>query len=502
MKSIFDQKVDFVSKNHIPTKYQKAIFDWLWHENGHAVVNAVAGSGKTTTLMDCLHFIKPGSQTIMVAFNKHIADELNSRNLPNNTKAATLHSVGFRSLKQKVKGRIKVDGWKIKKIFQGIMCYAQMNSDERKEFWGICHPVVKMVSLLKNFGYGSFRPKASIEDIQALADRYAVDISVSFETFLDYISQCMKESVNQQNIIDFDDMLYLPIKLGVKFFEYDYVFVDESQDLNPIQIEIVRQMSKHGRAIFVGDRNQAIYGFRGADVEAIDTIIKEFNAKELPLSICWRCPVSVVTSAREIVPQIEPSTNAVQGEVCNINEEKFEEIVKDEDYVLCRTMAPLVQHCLRLIRDGKKAIVRGRDIGTGLKNIIDKIASSDFEGSLLEKIELWGRDAVEKIPESQNNRKITLEDQIATLLVLSEKYTKWSQVKQVIDDIFSDSIEGITFATIHRAKGLESDRVFVLRPDLLPHPMAKQEWEQDQETNLKYVAITRAMKTLVWVKRL
>jgi superfamily I DNA/RNA helicase len=59
--------------------------------------------------------------------------------------------------------------------------------------------------------------------------------------------------------------------------------------------------------------------------------------------------------------------------------------------------------------------------------------------------------------------------------------------------------EGTLLSSIHRAKGLEAKRVFILRSDLLPHPMAKSEWAKGQEKNLSYVAKTRAIETLVYV---
>lgn len=54
-------------------------------------------------------------------------------------------------------------------------------------------------------------------------------------------------------------------------------------------------------------------------------------------------------------------------------------------------------------------------------------------------------------------------------------------------------------STIHKAKGLEAERVFILKPDLMPHPKAKRGWEIDQENNLRYVAITRSKRELYLV---
>ncbi len=70
-----------------------------------------------------------------------------------------------------------------------------------------------------------------------------------------------------------------------------------------------------------------------------------------------------------------------------------------------------------------------------------------------------------------------------------------------IEELFSTTKSGVTLSTVHKAKGLENDRVFILRPDLLPLKRENQQpWEKMQELNLKYVAITRAKKALFFVE--
>jgi len=69
------------------------------------------------------------------------------------------------------------------------------------------------------------------------------------------------------------------------------------------------------------------------------------------------------------------------------------------------------------------------------------------------------------------------------------------------EEIFSDDTHsGIILSSVHRAKGLEAERVFILKPELMPHPLATSEQELQQEMNIKYVAITRAKKELYIVR--
>jgi superfamily I DNA/RNA helicase len=79
------------------------------------------------------------------------------------------------------------------------------------------------------------------------------------------------------------------------------------------------------------------------------------------------------------------------------------------------------------------------------------------------------------------------------------------ELKGVIEGLFADfdsagkPNNAVVLGTVHRTKGLEADRVWVLKPELIPHPMAKAGWQQDQERNLAYVAVTRSKRELYWV---
>ena len=91
-------------------------------------------------------------------------------------------------------------------------------------------------------------------------------------------------------------------------------------------------------------------------------------------------------------------------------------------------------------------------------------------------------------------------DQAETLLcILDHCEQDPKKIAFQIEKIFTDNVEGIVFCTIHKAKGLEAKNIFILNPELLPHPMAKRDWQIEQEMNLKYVAITRSLDTLTWV---
>ena len=92
-----------------------------------------------------------------------------------------------------------------------------------------------------------------------------------------------------------------------------------------------------------------------------------------------------------------------------------------------------------------------------------------------------------------------LQQKIEVIECLCEEVESVPELKKLINNIFSDDIKGIMLSTIHKAKGLENDRIFFLCPELIPSKYATQPWQYEQEANLKYVAITRAKKELIYV---
>jgi superfamily I DNA/RNA helicase len=293
--------------------------------------------------------------------------------------------------------------------------------------------------------------------------------------------------------------LDLPIK------KVDLLMVDECQDLNRAQQELAFRSAN--RLVFCGDEHQAIYAFAGADAESMGRLTTRLEdtprgCSVLPLNQTRRCGKSIVKEANQIVPDFYAHPSNSEGEVKRIPMNQFTNTVKSEDMVLCRTNAPLVSYCFKLLKEGRKARIQGRDIGEGLISLIRKMRVDtipEFE----EAFEKWFDKeeakllAKKRVPESV---LIALYDKKDCLLTFAENSDTVEDMIAYIQKVFSDVAgPGVLLSSIHRAKGLESGTVFLLNPHLIPHPMAKSEQAQEQEWNLKYVAITRAINTLVYV---
>ena len=474
-----------------PNKYQQEVFNFITTGKGHAVVEAVAGSGKTTTIVQALKLIPKTQSVIFLAFNKHIATEL-AQKVPSNTMATTFHSLGLRTMTQSLGGRINVNNNKVYQLYFGTMEneFPQLTNEEIKSSFS---PIKQLLGLLK----GNLHP-VTPECVEFLIDRYSITLDCNITLLTSILSKLLELDLANLKDIDFDDMIYIPVKLHFQFQKFDWVFVDETQDLNPAQIEIVKRCLKpNGRVIAVGDRFQSIYGFRGADSDAIPNVIKSLNATVLPLSITYRCPTSHVTLAQEFVPEIEAAPNADTGTLADINIETMLDQIVPTDMVLCRYNAPLVRPAFTLLQQGIKVNIKGRDIGTGLLTLIKKLRPKNLD-DLVNKLAVWETTEKTKAEKKKRNTE-SIEDKYDVLMAFIDNVESIPKLKSYIKDIFSDNRSEITFSSIHKAKGLEADNIYVLQPELMPSKYATKDWELQQESNCAYVAFTRAKKALYMV---
>jgi AAA domain/UvrD-like helicase C-terminal domain len=510
-----------------PSEYQAAIFNWISSGTGDAIVNAVAGSGKTTTLTEASKLLPDRASAIFCAFNSHIVKELTKR--LGGMECKTIHSIGLSTLARHFNKQPTVDGNKYRNLV-------------RKESWRLAEqmPTVNRGELVSAFGdlvdlcQATLTPtqhvKNALGGVLSLVSHFGLTLPCPAENLLPALDSVLSEGVRiacSDCIISFSDMLWLPWVWGLQPRTYDWVFVDECQDLNRAQLEMVLKLrkveksigramqgSEDGRMIFVGDPRQAIYGFSGADAASYANIQARTGATEFPLSVSYRCPVLVVREAQAIVLGIQPRPNAPLGTVRWITETELYAQVKEGDLLLCRMTAPLIATCLDLIRQKVPARVRGKDIGKMLVKTVQIVSErqgfklADFPKHLHEYMseqiaKLKGRDDTE----SQIERAWDIESALTACFDAHHQdamLLQWNiqNFEDSITRLFSDDRPGVWLSTVHKAKGLEAERVFILRPDKLPLVWrGQQAWEMEQEMNLKYVAITRALDELVYVRQ-
>lgn len=467
-------------KLHNWSQFQMDIFADIARGEGNTHVAALAGTGKTATIVEGFYHVPKGASTLMCAFNKSIQTELETR-APESVLVKTLHSLGYAACRRAFPKIGKPDNNKLEGFIKA-------ERGDEQETYELRTNLAKTIALCK--GYLAESPA----EIDPIMDRHDVDVcGESREGFITSVIKIMTACKRDTSRVDFDDMVWLPNILGLNLAKHDMVMIDEAQDLNPAQINMaLNSCTVNGRVISVGDKNQAIYSFRGADSSAVDNIIARCNSKLFPLSVTYRCARAIVELAKTIVPTFEAAPDAEQGSVDYIPENQLERLVRPGDFILSRVNAPLLKWCLTLLKAGVPANIQGKDLGESLLYMIKKSKCKDVD-AFLSWLNDWRDVEVERLVKSRRDSSV-IEDKAECMQVLCEGTRSLDDVRNNIEKLFheGDMTQRVILSSTHKAKGLERDRVFMLSKTYKPT-------KGQEEANLYYVAITRAKKSLFMV---
>lgn len=497
-----------------PSKYQQAIYDWATEQEGSSRVVAVAGSGKTTTLVEMSK--RTSGSALFCAFNKHIQSELEKK-LPNRVNCRTIHSIGFEAVRRTV-GRTEIADDKYDAL---CLEAAGPIADRGRKRWpnaktapdGAARTPKKARSVLRGLVrmcLATLQDPADANALAEMADMYGVTVpDDQLEEFCEAVPAVVSRGIEltEEGVITFDDMIYYPATHDVNMRKYLWVMVDEAQDLSAAQLAVVlKSMKSRGRMVAVADPLQSLYGFTGADPWSFQAIGEATDAVDLPLSVCYRCGSKIVELAKNLVPQIEPAPHAEPGSVKHIEDFALPDVAKSGDMVICRTNAPVIRACLKLISQGVDAYVRGGDLKNSFLDIVDRVSLMDGYS--------WGSfRSMLSLAKSMRQTKLLAEEDERGANAVGDLYdavdecakvlqpTGEQNFKQGISKLFSPKKRSVVCSSIHRAKGLEADRVFLVRPDIVRLKWkGQQPWQAYQEQCCEYVAITRAKRELFLVE--
>jgi DNA helicase-2/ATP-dependent DNA helicase PcrA len=454
-----------------------------------------------------------------MAFNKEIQGELSKR-MPPGVEVKTTHALGLAALKgayrgsnldaQKVQAILKQPEW-FEPDARGYLTPAQSQkvtalrklASFTKSTLGLT--VEEMLVSLQKLKLSPFLLEPEMEErIREMPDHLQESVTKRaianlHKALMALLDQCLKHIGYGY---DFDDMVWAPIALGLKFEQFDWVLVDEAQDLTKVQIEMVSRCIKQtGRVCVVGDVLQAIYTFRGADAEAFRLLVSRLNAKVMPLSITYRCGKAIVEFVRSRVPglALEAGPGNAPGEV------RFEEQLdlsqlRHGDFVISRSNAPLLGNAIRALAFGHKAVILGKDLSADLTNEILRIQkgirySKEDKATVLDGLERdIKRQCEERAQRGEECEDLT--DRIECFRALFLACPTLAAVFKMVASLCVDKETGLAgclvFTNTHKVKGLEADRVFMLAPTFRPE-------RGQEEMNLWYVAATRAKQTLTMV---
>lgn len=499
-------------KEFIPSPQQQALFDRVEEGSRNINVVAVAGAGKSTSLVKAAE--RMHGSVFFGVYNAKMGAELKGKtnHLPN-VKCSTFHGAGYGKLRYVIKNLKDPNPNKVADLVQNFI-----DEKGRKDLEPLAPTVCKVVSMAKQRGVGVLPEFPNTNDAwHTMCYHFDLldDLPAEFEDrderdILDIVVKLsqviLRRSIDQaknDGIIDFDDMVFMPLQMNLRMFQNDWVLIDEAQDTNPTRRALaVRMLKANGRLVAVGDPRQAIYGFSGADNDAMDQIKRTFNSVDMPLTVTYRCPKAVVRVAKEFVSHIEAHPSAPEGEVITIDYSTITEHARPGDAILCRYNKYLVNLCFRFIRQGISARIEGRAIGAQLVALVKKWKVAKLD-TLAARVVKWRTRECDKA--KTEAKKDQIKDRAETVLVLIERAKEdgietisglIAMIEGLFDDKVVDRADMITLCSAHRSKGLEWDRVFILGLYELMGRECTQQWQTEQEQNLQYVAVTRSQNTL------
>lgn len=518
--------MNLTTKSHAPSAQQEDVINFITGDIRSLNLKARAGCGKTSTILMILPYV--GSKKVFIgAYNKAIAKEIEAKIAALGFKfpqyvASTMHAAGFSGWR-KSNPAVKVEGRKL----DIILDEAEATPNVSPVYKNYHTVIAKLVSLAKQRAFGFLYPVDDTAEWFSIVEHFGMDEDVEGEPDWEEIIRAaiviFKKSLRLcHEVIDFDDMILAPLVFKARMFQYHFVIIDEAQDTNPSRRALAKAMLLPGvgRLIAVGDPAQAIYGFTGADSDSMDIIRREMGSAELPLNVTYRCPKNVVALAQQWVPDIAAAEGNPEGLVTAIRlateakdskERTFRtEALGKEDVVLCRNTKPLVEEAYGLLRRGIGCYVEGREIGAGLIKLARRWKAKKIT-TLLGSVEEYRDREVQKwLAKGREAKAEQVADQCDTLIMLGNKLVEEGQNEVeclivFINSLFGDTPEDtrpavVTLCTIHRSKGREWKRVYLLgRNKYQPSKYARKAWQIEQENNLAYVAVTRAQEELVEV---
>lgn len=514
MIDINDNRFKIVLGENTPSQTQLELCDFIAHKIGNATVESRAGSGKSKTIELMVHFVPKGKKILVVCFNKHIAENLANKfnNTDINVDVMTYHSLGNKILSYKKHLSVK-NNFKEDKYRQYILGNINVLNPEYEEL-NIANKTAYRRNIEKLVDYARYNLMQSSKEINKIAIKYGINL-VSNECKA--VSKILQWGSEDLTTYDYQDMIWLPYELGIAAniipLQYDYIFVDEAQDSSLAQQNLINICTKRNtRLITLGDSFQTINSWCGSDEEAFEKFHKKANTTRFNLNTSYRCAKKIGDLARTIVPDFNTPENAEEGEV-NYNVSLSE--IRPGDMVLCRLTAPLVDLHLQLISKNTPSKIKGIELGNELKEIVNSCKSENVI-DLIKEIEKTLIDRWVKVAEvndmslqdaSSESEIMIAYDTLLTLNIISKGLMKKADLINRIDDLLIKNTEedevndnvNIHLTTVHRAKGLENDRVFILCPSLMPSRLAHRDWEIKAEQNLIYVAYTRAKKSLNFI---
>tara|TARA_R110002167_G_scaffold91458_1_gene246109 strand:+ start:179451 stop:180947 length:1497 start_codon:yes stop_codon:yes gene_type:complete len=476
---------NLIYNGYAVTDEQQVTIDWA-HDKGSQKIEACAGAGKTSTLGAISETLMlQGKRGLYIAFNKSIAEEAQNK-MPHNVTARTAHSLAYRECAIPFQQAGKLG-----------RCYPSVIARELR-----IAPIQPMtatsvadvvLSAVTKFCYSAddeiSEQHVNMYDFAKAGFDNNDMLSIRL-TLLSYARLLWERMLRLNDPMPITHDVYLKVWcLSKPVLNYDFILFDEAQDANPVLVDLVQR--QHASLMFVGDRYQQIYSWRGATNAMQNVQIQTNN-----LTQSFRFGQNVAGVANEILrTQLDVDSN-IRG---------FDDITSDiarldidnVDCIISRTNAGLFKNIFNAVDAGKSCYVNG-----GVYPIL-----SLFEG--ISRLQSGNRSDHSDLRIFTNYMEFTeftesaagSDMKVPMKLIAEHGLDSLINTIKKVQYIKKDNADYV-LTTAHKSKGLEWPRVrldsdFKMMPDKSENAKVDpfNTWKPE-EANLLYVASTRAKLTL------
>lgn len=489
---------------HRFTPEQLAVLHAVITTQDNLVVESTAGSGKSTVLRTIARVLPRRRPIGVFAFNASIASEIN-QTLPDDVLCSTLHAHGRSVLEAHSARRLELAPFKRRNIAQAYL--TELGLKDAK--------VLRALTRLLELTLTHLTTPDGLVDV---ATEHELSFPPNFDivTAIRTVQDRSLAAFQERGQIDYTDMLYLPIKLGYGAGSLGTLLIDEAQDFTRLQHRLVKHLAgPSGRVILVGDSEQAIYGFSGADVLGLERAEVLFRARRLRLTVTFRCPASHVRLAQRFSQHIQARDGAPDGEVLTTTDDALPTLTRPGDLIVCRTNGPMVQLALRLAETGQAVKILGRELDKELGAHLEATFKAPFGPDDVAPLLTARGEALllaharKGLTGKQLRRAVERDaDQLACCAALAVRAALTAQadgraaraedVRRLVSALLQGNDQtAVRLCTVHKAKGMEARRVVILHPESLALGGA----DEREERAVCFVAYTRAKDTLILASR-
>jgi superfamily I DNA/RNA helicase len=469
--------------------------------NGDIKINAVAGSGKTTTIIEYARTRPRGSRILYLAFNKSVRTEAIKRFAEKglgHVHVETAHSLAYKHIVTGSNYKLRAQSYRTYEIAE--MLRIRVRGEQHEEYV-VANHINKYLTLFCNSNKGKV---LDLNYLDTVTDKKAKDFVKRFHRLIESQTRLFLSKMDKGEIEIIHDFYLKKFQLSNPVLPYDYILFDEGQDASPAMLDVF--LKQKAVKVIVGDTHQQIYGWRHAVNSLENTTFKSYQ-----LSTSFRFSQDIANLAVEIL-----QWKGILGDTGSVTiNGKGNNKASRSNATLARTNLGLLLKAIGYVSEKRNA---GKIYFEGNFN---SYTYADEGASLYDVLNLynWNHRLIKdplirkmkSIWELETYIEKTEDAQLAMMVEIVKEYG--NQIPHLIRTIKEKHIDNddkdqaeMIFSTIHRCKGMEYDTVhlandFISNKKLekIKNDPKKEEINQaklNEEINLLYVAVTRTRNKL------